>query len=75
MKYDKWDGEIIVSDAVRRAASGQVSQKLKDDIKFVRDNVQRFAEAQRATLVDTEIEVVPGLIAGQRQIPVSAVGC
>jgi len=74
-QFDKWDGDVVVTPNQRRAAHGQVSQKLKDDIRFARDNVQRFAEAQRATLVDTEIEVVPGLIAGQRQIPVSAAGC
>ena len=66
---------IVVTAEMRHAAHGQVSQKLKDDIRFARDNVQRFAEAQRATLVDTEIEVVLGLLAGQRQIPVSAAGC
>ncbi len=74
-QYDRWEGEIPVTPEMRRAAHGQVSQKLKDDIRFARDNVQRFAQAQRATLVDTEIEVVPGLLAGQRQIPVSAAGC
>ena len=74
-RFDKWEGEIVVSADMRAAAHDLVSQKLKDDIRFARDNVQRFAEAQRATLVDTEIEVWPGLLAGQRQIPVSAAGC
>ena len=74
-KFDKWDGEILVTPDERAAAAGKVSQKLKDDIRFAHDNIRRFAEAQRATLTDTEIEVVPGLIAGQKQIPVSAAGC
>ena len=74
-RYDKWEGEIVVSDQARAAAHDKLGQKLKDDIRFARDNVQRFAQAQRATLVDTEIEIVPGLLAGQRQIPVSAAGC
>lgn len=74
-KFDKWDGDVVVTTQMRQAAHGQVSQKLKDDIRFARDNVQRFADVQRATLVDIEIEVVPGLLAGQRQIPVSAAGC
>ncbi len=73
--YDGWDGDIVVSAQARAAAGGKISQRLKDDIGFARKNIQRFAEAQRATLVDTEIEVVPGLVAGQRQIPVSAAGC
>ena len=74
-KFDKWAGGIVVSDADRAAAAGKVSQKLKDDIRFAHDNVRRFAEAQRATLTDTEVEILPGLIAGQKQIPVSAAGC
>ena len=74
-KFYKWEGDIVVSDADRAAAAGKVSQKLKDDIRFAHDNVHRFAEAQRATLTDTEVEILPGLIAGQKQIPVSAAGC
>ena len=49
--------------------------RLKDDIRFAHDNVRRFAEAQKDTLQDMEIEVVPGLVAGQKAIPVSAAGC
>lgn len=74
-KFDKWEGDIVVSDADRAAAAGKVSRKLKDDIRFAHDNVHRFAEAQRTTLTDTEVEILPGLIAGQKQIPVSAAGC
>jgi len=74
-KFDKWDGDVIVSQAEREAAADEVSQKLKDDIRFAHDNVKRFAQKQRDTMVDTEMEVVPGLIAGQRHIPVSAAGC
>ena len=48
---------------------------MKKDIQFAHDNVRRFAEAQKATLKDIEVEVVPGLIAGQKSIPVRAAGC
>ncbi len=74
-KFDKWEGEILVSAEERAAAAGKVSQQLKDDILFARDNVRRFAEAQLSTMVGAEVEVVPGLIAGQKHIPVSAAGC
>ncbi len=74
-KFDKWDGEIVVSAEERAAAGSQVSQLLKDDIRFAHENVRRFAEAQLATMTGTEVEVVPGLIAGQKHIPVSAAGC
>ncbi|MEM7669694.1 MAG: histidinol dehydrogenase, partial [Pseudomonadota bacterium] len=72
---DKWTGDIVVSAEAMAAAADQVPQKLKDDIRFAHDNVRRFAEAQLATMTDTELEVIPGLIAGQKQIPVSAAGC
>lgn len=74
-KFDKWDGDIVVDADARAAAASALDQKTKDDINFSRDNVRRFAEAQLSTLTDTEIEVVPGLVAGQRQIPVQAAGC
>ena len=74
-KLDKWEGDIVVDAEARAASHQQVNQRLKDDIRFARDNVQRFAEAQRATIGDTELEILPGLIAGQKQIPVSAAGC
>ena len=50
-------------------------QKLKDDIRFAFDNIRRFAEAQKATIKDTEVEIIPGLIAGQKAIPCNAAGC
>jgi sulfopropanediol 3-dehydrogenase len=52
-----------------------VSPKLRDDIRFAHDNVRRFAEAQRASILDTETEVLPGLIAGHRNIPLETAGC
>jgi sulfopropanediol 3-dehydrogenase len=75
VKFDKYDGNIILTPAEIAAASALVSDKLKSDIQFAHDNVRRFAEAQKATVSDIEIEVVPGLIAGQKAIPVHAAGC
>ncbi len=72
---DKWSGDIIVSPAGRVAAAALVPEKLKSDIRFAHNNVRRFAEAQRATVTDCTIEILPGLMAGQKQIPVSAAGC
>lgn len=72
---DRWTGEIIVSPDARAAAAAQVPDKLKDDIRFAHRNIRRFAEAQRATILDCTIEILPGLLAGQKQIPVSSAGC
>lgn len=72
---DGWTGDIAVSAAERAAACARVPQDLKEDIRFAHANIRRFAEAQKATMADCEIEVMPGLIAGQKQIPVSSAGC
>ncbi|MEO1239827.1 MAG: histidinol dehydrogenase [Pseudomonadota bacterium] len=74
-KFDKYEGEIILSDAAIAAAAAQVPEKLRRDIEFAHANVKKFAEAQKATVANFETEVVPGLIAGQKAIPVAAAGC
>ncbi len=74
-KFDKYDGDVMLSDAAIEAAIALVPEKLKRDIEFAQSNVRKFAEAQKATLQEIEVEVVPGLIAGQKAIPVDAAGC
>jgi sulfopropanediol 3-dehydrogenase len=74
-RFDKYEGEIVLSPETIAAATAQVPEKLRRDIEFSHANVKKFAEAQKATVGDFEIEVVPGLIAGQKSIPVSAAGC
>lgn len=74
-RFDGYAGNVILTPDEIAAATNQVPQKLRDDIAFSADNVRRFAEAQKATLGSVELEVVPGLIAGQRAIPVRAAGC
>jgi sulfopropanediol 3-dehydrogenase len=72
---DQWDGDIVVGPEARHAAAAAVPERLKADIRFAHANIRRFAEAQLATISDCEVEILPGLRAGQRQIPVSAAGC
>ncbi len=74
-KFDKYDGNIILTEEEIQAASALVPEKLKADIQFAHDNVRRFAEAQKATVSNVEVEIQPGLIAGQKAIPVDAAGC
>ncbi|AHD01772.1 histidinol dehydrogenase [Leisingera methylohalidivorans] len=74
-QLDGWTGPIVVTGAQRRAAGNRVSQQLKEDIQFAHANIRRFAKAQKATMGECEVEVIPGLIAGQKQIPVSSAGC
>lgn len=74
-QFDKYDGEIVMSRGAIDDAAAKVPQKLKDDIRFAADNVRRFAEAQKATIEDIEMETAPGFIAGQKAIPCDAAGC
>ncbi|MGF1561951.1 MAG: histidinol dehydrogenase [Geminicoccaceae bacterium] len=74
-KFDRYEGNVVLTRDEIDAATSAVPQKLKDDIRFAYDNVRRFAEAQKATIQDMQIEVVPGLIAGQKAIPCQAAGC
>jgi len=74
-KFDQYQGSILLNQDEIAAASALVSQKLKDDIAYAHDNVRRFAETQKQTMQDVELEVTPGLIAGQKAIPCRAAGC
>ena len=74
-KFDNYKGSILLNADEIAEASAKVSQKLKDDIAFAHDNVRRFAETQKSTMTDVELEIVPGLIAGQKAIPCRAAGC
>ena len=75
VKFDNYQGAILLSAAAIETASALVPDKMKRDIEFAHANVKKFAEAQKSTVADFETEVVPGLIAGQKAIPVNAAGC
>lgn len=74
-KFDKYEGNILLTPEEIEAACALVPEKVKQDIQFAHDNVKRFAETQKATVSDVELEIVPGMVAGQRVIPVDAAGC
>ena len=74
-KLDQWTGEIVVpADEIERRVRA-VDPKVKQDIDFAADAVRRFALAQRESMHECRIEVHPGLVAGQRLIPVNVAGC
>ena len=74
-KFDQYEGNVILTPEEIEAAIALVPEKIKADIRFAHSNVKRFAELQKGTIQDVEMEVVPGLIAGQKAIPVDAAGC
>ncbi len=74
-KLDNWHGKIIVSEQEIKAEAQKVPTKLKEDIMFSQQLVKKFAEEQKATLRETSVELVTGLTAGQKLIPVQSAGC
>ena len=75
-KFDKYEGDILVSKSKIEEISKKLSQKNKDDIKFSYDRVRKFAEAQLKNYgQDFEVELSKGLYAGQKLVPVNTAGC
>ncbi len=73
-RFDGWEGEIVVPDAAIDAACARVPDALKEAIAWAHENIRRFAEAQRATLTEMQVELRPGLVAGQKLLPVGSAG-
>ena len=74
-ELDGYDGDIVVQPDVIAAAGDEVSQQLKDDIRFSFERVMKFAEAQKDSIREFETELSPGLWAGQKLIPIETAGC
>ena len=74
-KLDNYTGNIVVTEEEIAIATAKLPQQVKDDIQFAYDRVRSFAEKQREALIDFEVELSPGLFAGQKQIPVETAGC
>jgi sulfopropanediol 3-dehydrogenase len=72
---DGFRGEIVVPKSELEGAGKRVPERIRDDIGFAWERVRRFAEAQLASLGEFETELSPGLVAGQRLIPVDSAGC
>ncbi len=75
-RFDQWEpASFRLSDHEIQALIGSLPQQTIDDIKFAQAQIRRFAEAQRASLHDIEVETLPGVRLGQKNIPVNSVGC
>jgi sulfopropanediol 3-dehydrogenase len=74
-KLDGWSGEILVSADEIERRTRDIDASVKRDIEFATAQVRRFAQAQRDSMHEFSLEVQPGLIAGQRLIPVNVAGC
>ncbi|MDG1282587.1 MAG: histidinol dehydrogenase [Pseudorhodobacter sp.] len=75
-KFDKYEPESFrLSESEIAAAMQKVSTRDMEDIRFAQTQIRGFAEAQRASMTDIEVETLPGVILGHRNIPVQSVGC
>lgn len=74
-KLDGWTGEILVGPEVIERRTRSIPAGIKRDIEFATERVRRFALAQRDSIREFETEVAPGLVAGQRLVPVNVAGC
>jgi sulfopropanediol 3-dehydrogenase len=75
-KFDKWEPDSFrLTDAEIKHLIATLPAQVIDDIKFAQTQIRRFAEAQKAALRDIEVETLPGIRLGHKNIPVSSVGC
>lgn len=75
-KFDGYTPDSFrLSDEQIQELIAQVSPRDLEDIHFAQAQVRRFAEAQRASMTDIEVETLPGVILGHRNLPVQSVGC
>jgi sulfopropanediol 3-dehydrogenase len=75
-KFDKYSPPSFrLSDGEIEALMNRVAPRDMEDIKFAQTQVRNFAQAQRDSMRDIEIETLPGVILGHRNIPVQSVGC
>jgi sulfopropanediol 3-dehydrogenase len=75
-KFDSWSPQDFrLTPAEIERAIGQVSKRDLDDIKFAQTQVRNFAQKQKDTMRDLEVETLPGVVLGHKHIPVNAIGC
>ncbi len=72
---DDWDGAFVLTAEKKQQLIAQVTDQEKQDIQFAHKQVKRFAEAQRASLSEFDLETEPGVRLGQRIIPINCAGC
>ena len=75
-RLDRWAPASfrLTAQEIERAIA-QLARRDLDDIRFAQAQVRNFAEKQKATLLDLEVETLPGVILGHRHIPVNSIGC
>ncbi len=75
LSLDGWDKSFVLSKEKKQRLISQVTEQEKADIGFAHTQIKRFAQAQRASLTEFDIETEPGVRLGQRIVPVNCAGC
>ena len=76
VKFDKWDPPSFkLSQAQIDELIAKVDPQTIEDLKFAQTQIRNFAQVQKAALQDVEVETLPGVILGHKNIPVNSVGC
>ena len=75
-RFDKWNPPTFrLSEHEIKAALSELTSQNVEDLKFAQAQVRNFAEKQRAALTDVEVETLPGVVLGHKNIPMDSVGC
>lgn len=75
-KFDNWNPESFrLTEKEIDEIIKKVPEKTLDDIKFAQEQIRNFAQKQREAIQDIEVETLPGVILGHKNIPVNSVGC
>jgi len=75
VKFDGWDrSDYRLTDKEIRDCVSQLSAQDLDDVHFAQAQVRNFAEKQKACLLDLEVETLPGVVLGHKNIPVNSIG-
>lgn len=74
-KFDKWDPESFrLSDEQVQEIISTLPEQVIEDIRFVQDQVRGFAQKQRESMLDVEVETLPGVFLGHKHVPIQAAG-
>lgn len=75
-KFDSWSPKTFrLSETDIQAAISRLSEQTIEDLKFAQSQIRNFAEIQKASMHDVEVETYPGVTLGHKNIPVNSVGC
>lgn len=75
-KFDRWSpASFRLSQAEIDACIAELPERTLEGIRFAQAQIRRFAQIQRDSMKDVEVETLPGVVLGHRHIPVNSVGC